>query len=141
MPNQRQTRVANRVREEIARILLREIEDPRVRLVTITDVSVSPDLKHARVFFSSVSGDSTPEETIKGLRRARKFIQRRLADTADLRFTPRLDFRLDPTAEQAQRVEEILRGLNVPPADSDDAPNDEEPPEDPDEDTDAVEDL
>jgi len=141
MPNQRQTRVANRVREEIARILLREIEDPRVRLVTITDVSVSPDLKHARVFFSSVNSESTPEEAIKGLRRARKFVQRRLADTADLRFTPTLDFRLDPTAEQAQRVEEILRGLNIPPADPDDEPNDEEPPEDPDEDTDAVEDL
>ena len=140
MPSQRQTRVGNRLREEISRILLREIEDPRLRLVTLTDISLSPDLKHARIFFSAVGTDVEPDEVLKGLRRARKFIQRRLADEADLRFTPSLEFRWDPTAERAQRVEAILRGLHGPDGPGSEDPDDQEPPEDPDENPDTVED-
>jgi ribosome-binding factor A len=105
-------RVARRLQTEIARILLREVEDPLIRLVTITDVEVSPDLKHARVFFSALGeGADDPLATLRGLRRARKFIQHRLAEDAELRFTPRLDFRYDVTAQRAQRIEEILHRL------------------------------
>jgi ribosome-binding factor A len=105
-------RVARRLQTEIARILLREVEDPLIRFVTITDVEVSPDLKHARVFFSVLGeGADDPLETLHGLRRARKFIQHRLAEDAELRFTPMLDFRYDATAQRAQRIEEILHQL------------------------------
>lgn len=112
MPSQRQLRVADRLKEEIARILRREVEDPRVGFVTITDVVVSADLKHARVFFS-VIGDSPdePEEALRGLLRARKFIRKCLADQAELRYTPELEFRYDPTVERAQRIETVLHQL------------------------------
>ena len=81
-----------------------------VGFVTVTGVEVSPDLKHARIFFS-VLGDSphAPDETLKGLIRARRFIQRCLADQAELRYTPSLEFRYDPTVERAQRMEVLLR--------------------------------
>jgi ribosome-binding factor A len=112
MPTQRQLRVADRLRREIAHILRREVEDPRVGFVTITDVEVSPDLKHARVFFS-VLGDSPdePREALRGLIRARSFIRKCLADQAELRFTPELEFRYDPTAERAQRIEMLLHQI------------------------------
>ncbi|MBM3474805.1 MAG: 30S ribosome-binding factor RbfA [Armatimonadetes bacterium] len=126
MPTQRQTRVARRLQEEIARLLLREIEDPLIRFVTITDVEVSPDLKCARVFFS-VMGTDDPAETLKGLRRASRYIRHRLAEEAELRYTPTLDFRYDATAERAQRIEAILHRLaeegSLHP------PDDEEPAE------------
>jgi ribosome-binding factor A len=127
MPNQRQMRVARRLQEEISRILLREIDDPLVRMVTLTDVDVSPDLKHARVWFSVVGeGEDDPEQVLKGLRRARKFIQGRLADEGELRYVPMLDFRFDATAQRAQRVEAILRQLaesgQLKPAEEPDAP-------------------
>jgi ribosome-binding factor A len=112
MSTQRQIQMARRLAEEISRILLREVDDPRVRLVTITDVELSPDLKHARVFFSAIGGPpSDTAEALQGLRRARRFIRRCLAEQAELRFTPTLEFRYDPTAERAQKVETILRQI------------------------------
>ena len=112
MPTQRQVRVARRLREEIARILLRQVDDPLIRRVTITDVRVAPDLKSARVFFSVVErGPGDAQDALNGLRRARKFIQQHLAGEGELRYTPTLDFRHDPTAERAQRIEEILHQL------------------------------
>jgi ribosome-binding factor A len=110
MPTQRQIQMGRRLAEEISRILLREVDDPLVRLVTVTDVELTPDLKHARVFFSAI-GAGTAEEALRGLRRARKFIQQRLAEQAELRFTPTLEVRHDPTAQRAQRVEAILRQI------------------------------
>lgn len=111
MFTQRQARMARRLREDISQILLREIDDPLVRLVTITDVEVSADLKHARIFFSVIPGEQRPPDALRGLRRAAKYIRHRLAETAELRFTPTLDFRYDPTAERAQRIEAILHRL------------------------------
>jgi ribosome-binding factor A len=130
--------MGRRLAEEISRILLREVDDPVIRLVTVTDVELSPDLKHARVFFS-VIGDPAPDpaETLRGLTRARKFIRRCLAQQAELRFTPSLEFRYDPTAEQAQRVETILRQIAEERADGHDGTADQaedlgdEPPDAP----------
>ncbi len=112
MPTQRQLRVADRLKSEIARILRREVEDPRVGFVTITDVEVSPDLRHARVFFS-VLGDSPdrPQEALRGLIRARAFIRKCLADQAELRYAPELAFRYDATAERAQRIETLFHQI------------------------------
>lgn len=123
MPTQRQVQMARRLAEEISRILLREVDDPLVRLVTVTDVELTPDLKHARVFFSVIGTPAPPpEEALRGLRRARRFIQRCLAEQAELRYTPSLEFRYDPTAERAQRIETILREIaedDAPAADAD----------------------
>jgi ribosome-binding factor A len=104
--------MARRLAGEISRILIREVDDPLIRLVTITDIELTPDLKHARVFFSVVGRDAPePAEALRGLRRASRFIRRCLAEQAELRFTPTLEFRYDPTAERAQRVETILHQI------------------------------
>jgi ribosome-binding factor A len=135
MPTQRQLRVADRLREEISRILRLEVEDPRVGFVTLTDVEVSPDLKHARIFFSVLGGGpDEPQEALRGLVRARRFIRKCLAEQAELRYTPELEFRYDPTAERAQRIDTLLHQIaaerqTLDPDhadDSGDAPGDEE---------------
>lgn len=112
MPSQRQLRVADRLKEEIARILRVEVEDPSIGFVTITDVEVAPDLKHARVFFSALGGGPEgPQKALRGLLRARKFIRKCLADQAELRYTPELEFRHDATVERAQRIETIFHQI------------------------------
>jgi len=113
MPTQRQMRMARRIQEELSRILLREIDDPLVRRVTITDVELSPDLKHARVFFSVLGEDEDqPVAALRGLRRAAGHMRYLLAQEGELRYTPALDFRFDPTAQRAQRIESILHRLH-----------------------------
>lgn len=126
-------RMARRIQEEISRILLREIDDPLLRPVTITDVELSPDLKHARVFFSVLGeGDDGAEAALRGLRRAAKHIRYLLAQEAELRYTPSLEFRFDPTAHRAQRIEAILHRLHEEgalPSEAPDELSDDEPPE------------
>jgi ribosome-binding factor A len=101
--------VGDEVRRELAR-LLRGTRDPRIGFVTITEVELSPDLRSARVHFSTIEGD--PDETLAGLRQATPFLRRGLARTAGLRFTPRLQFVLDPSMESGMRVQEILDSLS-----------------------------
>ena len=109
MPTQRQMRVNSLLKEEISSIVLRELPDPELRLTTITSVQASPDLRHARVF-ASVLGDDEEEYrlALNTLKRHRKEIQALIGDRLDLRYTPRLTFLADHTAEHAQRIETLL---------------------------------
>src|SRR5436305_13433685 len=95
--SQRQRRVQELLVHEISDIVRREVKDPRVALVTVTDAEVSPDLRNARVFVSSLGGG--PEQTaeaLKGLQSAAGFIRSEVARRARLRFTPSLEFRAGP---------------------------------------------
>jgi ribosome-binding factor A len=107
--NTRLERVAQTIRDAIAGILLRDIHDPLIGFVTITDVKVSPDLRHARVFFSVLGTPEQVKDSIKGILRARKHINALLADHVDMRFIPKLQFVYDETAAKAQRMMELLR--------------------------------
>ena len=91
--NQRLERVGRLIREEISDILRREIHDPLIGFVTITECEVSPDLRFARVFFSVLGDDEQVEASTKGLLRARKWINARLAERIDLRFVPKIRLR------------------------------------------------
>jgi ribosome-binding factor A len=104
----RRERVAHDLRSRLAEVLIQNVRDPRLELVTLTDVEVSPDLSFARVFYRTI-GD--PEGTERALERAKPFIRRRLAEGLTLRRVPELAFRLDETPERAARVEEILDQL------------------------------
>jgi len=101
--------VAREVQREIAEILRTEIDDPLIGFVTITDVEMSPDLKHARVYFSVLGCEREKADATRGIRRAAKFIRGLLADRIELRYVPELRFYLDETAEKAQRIERLLR--------------------------------
>ena len=109
MGTNRMESVGREVQREIANIVLNEIDDPLIGFVTITDVEMSADLMHAKVYFSVLGDDEAKEDAGRGLRRAGKFIRGLIGDRMDLRSVPVLRFHLDETAEKAQRIEQILR--------------------------------
>ena len=114
MTGNRSDRVADRIRQELARLIQEELRDPRIGFVTLTDVDLSPDLRHARVFVT-VMGDEDREATLEALNHAVPFLRRSLARRASLRFTPQLRFFRDGAEESGQRVDRILDGIDLAP--------------------------
>jgi ribosome-binding factor A len=108
----RRERVADLVRQALSSLIREELRDPQLGFVTITEVDVSPDLKHARVYISTLEGD---DSSIDALTRAAPFLRRGLARHAQLRFTPELRFDRDGARTQAIRVEQILDELDISP--------------------------
>jgi ribosome-binding factor A len=107
-------RVDEAIRQVIGDVVAKDMKDPRVGFVTVTDVRTSPDLSHARVYVS-VLGErgraSEPEQreaSLEGLRSAHGFLQGRIAAELRLKRTPTLEFSYDDTTDRALRVEEIL---------------------------------
>jgi len=109
MTTHRMESVGRELQHEISNILRVDIDDPLIGFVTITGVDMSPDLKHARVYFSVLGDEEHKRESAKGIRRAAKYIRGLIAERMDLRYTPTLRFELDETAEKAQRIETLLR--------------------------------
>lgn len=113
--SERTDRVADMMRAELAGILLREMKDPRVKLATISEVRVTRDLAHAKVFVSVLGSDDERDECIATLKRAAGFLRSALAKHTRLRTTPELHFELDRGPEYSQRIEQILESLNHEP--------------------------
>ncbi|MGD9495106.1 MAG: 30S ribosome-binding factor RbfA [Armatimonadota bacterium] len=109
MTSHRMQSVGRELQEQIAEILRTEIDDPLIGFATITDVEMSPDLKHARVYVSVLGDEQHKRDTMRGIRRAGKFIRGQIAERMELRYVPELRFELDETAERAQRIEQLLR--------------------------------
>jgi ribosome-binding factor A len=102
-----------RVNEVVHQSLADELErlsDPRLELVTLTGVDVSPDLRHATVYYSALGRQDAG--TLAGLQAAAPHLRRVLGREVRLKYLPLLHFREDPAIERGQRVEEILRGLH-----------------------------
>lgn len=112
MQGKRADRVAALIKEELGAILLRGIKDPRIGFVTITDVQVSDDLKYARVFYSVLGDDDQKDETAKGLEQARGFLQRDIAHTLKLRFTPHLSFSTDSSLDEGMKIDGIIKKIH-----------------------------
>lgn len=111
MTGHRSERVADVIREVLARLLLLEVRDPRIGFVTLTGVDLSPDLKHARVFVSMLGEESARKDGLRALNHAAPFFRRALAKEGRLRFTPALRFVEDAAAQRGLRVEAALREI------------------------------
>ena len=107
----RTQRVADATKEVIAAVLLKDVKDPRIGMVTLTAVTVSADLRHARVFFSVLGDAAKREESLAGLRSASGFIRREVARQLGLRVAPELVFEFDPSLEQADRISQLLKSV------------------------------
>lgn len=105
----RTDRVAEALQELVADLLLRQIKDPRIGLVTITGVKVTPDLRHARIFFSRLGDDAQRAQSLKGLTSAAGFVRSQVARKLSLRVAPEIVFEFDPGLEQAERVARLLK--------------------------------
>ncbi len=107
----RQQRVNHLLQHEISNLLEFELNDPRLRGITVSAVEISPDLKHARVFIVAVGDAAREKEIHAGLHRASSFLRRELARRVQLRVVPELDFAFDRSIETGDRIERLLRNL------------------------------
>jgi ribosome-binding factor A len=101
-------RIADRIRRELSEMLIREINDPRLQQIYLTDVKVDRELAYADVYVSAVEGLSRSKDVLAGLESASGFIRRILASRMELRTFPRLRFHWDVTPENADRIEKKL---------------------------------
>jgi ribosome-binding factor A len=119
MPNPiRMKRISDRIREDLAEMLVREVADPRLAGVMITDVKVDRELAFADVYVSAVEGQERSQVILQVLRHAGGFMRSTLAKRIELRTFPRLRFHWDPTPERAERIERILNEIHSEDTDS-----------------------
>ncbi len=105
----RPLRVAEAIRNELLLFFQREVRDPRLAGVRITGVRISPDLKQARVFYTSDPGERGG--VVRGLERARGFVRSHLARVLNLRYTPAVSFTLDSRADENLRLEKLFHEI------------------------------
>ena len=103
----RPQRIGDLIQREIADLLAREVRDPRVGMVTLTSVDVSPDMSHAKVFFTLLDKDHL-DEVQQGLRRAAGFLRSQLAKRVKLYSIPELRFEYDESVERADRLSQLI---------------------------------
>ena len=104
----RRERVSDLIQEEVARLLQTSMHDLRMKLVTVTGVSMSNDLRHARLYVCMLAEGADRDATMEALDAARGFIRRRLSQALNLRYTPELTFTYDTSIERGARIERLL---------------------------------
>ena len=109
MPTIRQARVAEMIKRDLAEILRREMRDPRLALVSVTDVEVARDFTTAKVFVSVLGDEREKAEALRALQGAAGFLRGHLGRALELRTVPALSFRYDTGIERGVRMFELLR--------------------------------
>lgn len=108
----RPDRIADRIREEVAGLLVRELQDPGLGFLTVTRVEVTADLQIARIFYTTLGDQAARGRTRKALTRALPFIRRRVGATLGLRRVPEIEFLFDESVERQDRVERLLQEIH-----------------------------
>jgi len=108
----RPERVADQVRAEVSSMIARDLRDPGIGFVTITKVSVSPDLHHARIYYTTLGDATARKNTLKALTRAASFMRSQLGQRLRLRRAPELEFEFDESIAHQDRVEQLLQDLH-----------------------------
>ncbi|MDH3882958.1 MAG: 30S ribosome-binding factor RbfA [Desulfobacterales bacterium] len=107
-PFSRADRVGGLIQKVLSNILNKNIRDPRLKMVTITGVKVSRDLKQARIYFTTSGGIQKKDDTTEGFNSAHGFIKRTLAHELDLRYMPHLKFFYDESLEYGAHIDELI---------------------------------
>jgi ribosome-binding factor A len=107
---ERMRRVNESVRAVVAEAIV-ELKDPRIGIVTVTGVEVSPDLREGTVYVSVLGNEKKRHATLAGLQSAHGFLQSRIAHELDLKRTPQLSFEYDPTVERGVRMTKLIDEL------------------------------
>ena len=102
-------RINSNIQREISYILANEVKNPNIKYVTVTACDVTSDLSYARVYFTTL-GDI--KETLNGLKSAKGFIRKTLADRIELRHIPQLEFIYDESIEYGKKIEEKIKEIN-----------------------------
>lgn len=117
----RQQRTAEQLRIIFSELFLRELSDPRLHGLTVTDVKIDRELEHADIYVSALGDESREDEVMKALSSAEGFLRHELAGRVRMRKVPQLHFHWDATLAHMQEVESILNQLDIPPAEDEPA--------------------
>jgi len=104
----RSSRVAEQVQRELAELIRLELKDPRVGLVTLTGVELTPDYAHAKVFYTTLADPSARQDIDAGLRRASGFLRRELGRRIRIHTLPELHFVFDESVERGDRLSRLI---------------------------------
>jgi ribosome-binding factor A len=102
----RTDRIAEQIQRELAQLIRLEVKDPRVHMVTITGVEVTRDYAHAKIFYTTLEGDSP--KLLQGLERTSGFLRSKLASSMKLRITPQLHFVFDASVERGSYLSQLI---------------------------------
>ena len=105
----RKDRVSEQSRRELAELIRTELKDPRVGMISITDVEVTADYAHAKVFFSSMSGSENLAEIMTGLEKSSGFLRRELGKRISIHTTPQLHFVFDQSLERGADLSKLIQ--------------------------------
>jgi ribosome-binding factor A len=115
----RPARVGDQIRQDLSELIARQVKDPGMGFITITEVKVSPDLQIARVYYTTLGDDKARDQTRKALDRATPFLRRQVGQRLQLRRVPELQFVFDESVERGDRIERIIQDLHKADASDD----------------------
>lgn len=118
----RKDRVAEQIRRELADLIRTELKDPRVGMISITDVEVTADYAHAKVFFSTLAGSEHLQDVMTGLQKASGFLRRELGKRISIHMTPQLHFVFDQSLERGADLSKLIQEALAISASSDQTP-------------------
>ena len=105
----RKDRVSEQIRRELAELLRSELKDPRVGMISLTDVEVTADYAHAKVYFSTLAGSEKVPEVMIGLQKASGFLRRELGKRISIHMTPQLHFVFDQSLERGADLSKLIQ--------------------------------
>jgi ribosome-binding factor A len=111
LPGRRANRIGDLILREIADLLMTRVKDPRVQKTTVTGISVSQDLRYAKVFYSLIGTEQEILEAQRGLESARGFIKREIGLRMDLKYVPDIVFKHDPSLAEGDHMEKLLQKI------------------------------
>ena len=100
--------MVEQIRRELAEMIRLELKDPRVSLVTLTDVEISPDYTHAKVFYTTLAGEEQRQAIERGLKHAAGFLRRELGRRVRIHHTPELHFVYDASVERGSHLSQLI---------------------------------
>lgn len=109
MSRNRQRRLSELLKEEISDIILKEVKDPRIGFVSINDVELSGDLRHAKIFVSIIGDQSERDDTMDGLKKATGFIRKLVGERITVYHTPELVFKYDDSIEHGIHISNLIK--------------------------------
>lgn len=107
----RQRRVADRIRSELSDLFLRDAKDPRLALVTVTEVTIDRELAYADVYVNALGAEERRPEVMAALDHAKGYLRSQIGARVRLRRTPELRFHWDPSLERGERIARLLDSL------------------------------
>jgi ribosome-binding factor A len=111
MSSRRVLKAAEAIREVVSMAILTDLRDPRIEDVTVTYVEVSPDMRQAKVHVSIMGDDAKQRLCLHGLRSSAGYLQSKIADRIDTRYTPRISFHLDEGVKKSLAINQLLQEL------------------------------